>query len=538
MPPGYVYFWEAIFSDFKNLKMIGNNIEHREYQYDLAKKVVNNIVLFHICYLACEMRIGKTIIALLAAKSLNKKSILFITKKKAISSIQGDYEKIGFDYDVNFLCTNFEQLSEQHTKGGWDLIIVDEASCLGQFPKPAERTKLLRLICVQLDVIYLSGTPTPESWSQIYHQLWISSFSPFYEYNTFYKWAKDYVDVHIKHISTHTINDYSDADQKKIWEKINHFFITYSQKDAGFKQPDVVDVIKYIPMSEGKQYLIDTLKKDRIVYGKHGDIILADSGVKLMGKIHQICTGTVIAEPEPMKEGQTKENPAKYISFEDSKARYIKENYVNKKIAIYYVFQSEKTQLEWNFAGQITEDPIEFNHSTDKIFISQVQSGARGINLETCDYIIMYNIHFSNEIYWQVRARLQSMHRSDPPEVHWIFTKGGIEDKIYKRVINKQDYYLGYFMKDFFSGGIEFKEEKQIEIPDSSAKEKFRQSLKKIIDKLTEKTLKENKFEKADNGQLFWKAPDGKLTIYADTFGQLQNKVNLWKFVNKKLLEG
>jgi hypothetical protein len=36
-------------------------------------------------------------------------------------------------------------------------------------------------------------------------------------------------------------------------------------------------------------------------------------------------------------------------------------------------------------------------------------------------------------------------------EVYWIFARGGIEDKIYKTVLEKKDYTLAYFKKDFLS---------------------------------------------------------------------------------------
>jgi hypothetical protein len=33
--------------------------------------------------------------------------------------------------------------------------------------------------------------------------------------------------------------------------------------------------------------------------------------------------------------------------------------------------------------------------------------------------------------------------------IHWIFSKGGIEDKIYEAVMNKKDYTTYHFKKDF-----------------------------------------------------------------------------------------
>ena len=36
-------------------------------------------------------------------------------------------------------------------------------------------------------------------------------------------------------------------------------------------------------------------------------------------------------------------------------------------------------------------------------------------------------------------------------EVYWIFSKRGIEDQIYKAVVNKKDYTLNHFKKDLLN---------------------------------------------------------------------------------------
>jgi len=36
-------------------------------------------------------------------------------------------------------------------------------------------------------------------------------------------------------------------------------------------------------------------------------------------------------------------------------------------------------------------------------------------------------------------------------KVYWIFSKGGIESKIYKAVVNKKDYTLRHFEKDLLN---------------------------------------------------------------------------------------
>lgn len=167
-------------------------IQLRKYQNNIAIQAAYKLVAFGCCYLSMECRTGKTITALSAADNFDAQSVLFITKLKAIPSIKADYEAlkpVSFQLDV----INYE--SAHKAKGKYDLVIIDEAHSLGAYPKPSKRTQEIKSICERLPVLYLSGTPSPESYSQLYYQFWVCDSSPWKEYKTFYKWAKVYVNV-------------------------------------------------------------------------------------------------------------------------------------------------------------------------------------------------------------------------------------------------------------------------------------------------------------------------------------------------------
>ena len=403
----------------------------RDYQISISQRAAVTLELHHMVYLSMEVRTGKTITALETARLIDAKRVLFVTKKKAITSIEEDYRSLvpGFYLDIS----NFEQLHRYPDT--YDLVIIDEAHSLGAFPTPSQRVKDLKRICKGRKIIYLSGTPTPEGWSQIYHQFYVSSFSPFAEWPSFYKWAKDFVTVKAKYFYNRQVNDYSFANKEKIDQHCSHLFISYSQKDAGFEQ-HVTETVLYVDMKPSTYKLIETLKRDRIFTGKDGQVVEADTEVKLMQKVHQICSGTVITDQTAM-------------SFDDTKAKFIRERFKGQKIAIFYKFQAEKAMIQWAFGMKTTESPEEFRDSDDLTFISQIQSGREGINLATADALVMFNIDFSAVSYWQARARIQTKDRENAANVYWIFSRGGIEDKIYKAVHDKKDYTLNYFKKDY-----------------------------------------------------------------------------------------
>jgi hypothetical protein len=407
----------------------------RDYQESISTDAAKMLQWLKICYLSMQPRTGKTLTALAASEKFGAKWVLFLTKKKAISSIKSDYDKLGPSFKL--ICTNYEQIYTLSPSYEFDLVILDEAHGLGQFPTAAERTKELRKLCVDKPIIYLSGTPTPEGYSQLYHQLYVSSFSPFKEYASFYKWAKDFVTVKKKYFYNREINDYSNADKEKIEAMTKHLFISYTQQEAGFEQ-EIKEVVLKVPMAKGTYFLADYLRKHRVYIGKDGQEILADTEVKLMNKMHQIFSGTVLTES---KDG---------IVFDNSKAKFIKEHFAGKKIGIFYKFQAERIMLISTYGiDRLTEDPAEFNACDNKAFFSQIQSGREGVNLATADCLVFLNIDYAAVSYWQARERLQSKDRAKEAVIYWVFAEGGIEEKIYSTVLGKKDYTLSHFKKDY-----------------------------------------------------------------------------------------
>lgn len=405
----------------------------RDYQIDISSRAVDILRQHKIVCLAVEVRCGKTLISLEAARKYGAKKVLFVTKLKAISSIEQDAAALQPEYHLTII--NFESL---HTViDVFDFVIVDECHKTAAFPKPSVATKLLRQIIGKNPCILMSGTFTPESYSQIYHILWVSENGPFAASPNFYKWAAEYVTVKKKYYYNREIKDYSNADKDKIGLATSHLFLSFTQSEAGFEQ-SVVEEIVTVQMSEGTYLLADYIRRHRVYIGREGQELLADTEVKLMQKLHQIYSGSVIDET-----GQGN-------GFDLTKAWHIKKHFAGQKIGVFYKFKAERLMLITVFgADRITEDPMEFNSCADKVFISQFQSGREGINLMTADCLIGFNIDFSAVTYWQFRARMQDKNRTKEAKLYWIFAEGGIESKIYERVLEKKDYTLSHFKRDY-----------------------------------------------------------------------------------------
>ena len=403
----------------------------RDYQVDISEQAIQIIKDFGLVYLAMQVRTGKTITSLHIASLYGAKKVLFVTKKKAISSIQDDYDNSLCIYDLDII--NYESVHK--AQQNYDLIIIDEAHALGQYPTPSNRTMELKKICAGKPIIYLSGTPTPESYAQLYHQFWVSTFNPYKLFKTFYAWHKEFGIPAKKYVFNREIADYSKVKQERIQIDTAHLFLTYTQEEAGFEGL-VEEKILYVPMSDKIKWAIGKIIKDKLFKTKDGEVILADTAVKEMQKVHQICSGSV----------KTEDGNA--LMFDDTKAKFIKERFKGQKIAIFYKYIAEGLQLRYTYEALVYDDPMAFNEASGPaVFISQIQSGREGINLSTADALVMYNIDFAAVSYWQSRARMQTKDRTEASKVYWVFTQGGIEDKIYKLVQSKKDFTLSHFKK-------------------------------------------------------------------------------------------
>ncbi len=403
----------------------------RDYQIDIANQAFKILTDKKIVYISAQVRTGKSLMALETAKLYGANKVLFLTKKKAISSIIGDYND--FNYSKHFSIEVMNDESMHKLLGDYDLIIHDEHHRFGAFPKPGAGTKLFKKMFGAKPMIFLSGTMTPESYSQIYHQFWVSGYSPFKQYINFYKWAADYVNIKLKNLGYAKVNDYSDAKYDLIYPIIKPYIITFTQEQSGFTT-QVIEHIIPVEMQPVTYNVINRLRRDLVVTSSDGRTILADTSVKLQQKIHQLGSGTIKFE----------DGSAKIIDY--SKANVIKEKFSDYKIGIFYKYKEELTMLKEVFGDKLTTELEEFNQ-TDKWIAYQYLSGREGINLSKADYLVMFSIDFSATTYFQARDRMTTKDRLNN-EIFWLLSTKTLDTKIYKAVMNKKSYTNTLFKKD------------------------------------------------------------------------------------------
>jgi molybdopterin/thiamine biosynthesis adenylyltransferase len=322
----------------------------RDYQIELSNLACKKLKELGVVYLNMEVRTGKSLIALQCAKLYGAKRVLFLTKLKAIPSVKGDYDKLDPGYEL--VVINDESMHK--VDGEFDLVIHDEHHRFSSFPRPGKYTKMFKERFSSHAQIWLSGTASPESWSQLYHQFWVSNNSPF-KHKNFYSFARDFVDVRQRVLPQGVINDYSRGVGEKILPVIEPYMIRLTQKEAGFVST-IHEKFCYVPMPAVCKRICDRLMETGVVAGKTGTIS-AENAAALLQKVHQVCSGTIILDEEP-------DGSRKSIIISDAKAQYIAKTWPTEKLVIFYTFKAELTLIKNVLGDRVTTDVLTFQEDS------------------------------------------------------------------------------------------------------------------------------------------------------------------------------
>lgn len=409
----------------------------KSHQAEAVQRGATMLRRNRILCLTFWMRKGKTLTALAICDKCLVNSedakVLFISELEPLPSIRSDYammEKPSFELAT----VNYESV-HKYLDYKPNIVIIDESHKIGQYPKPGVYGQRVKKICEGRAVIYLSATPTPESGSQIYHQLWVSSFSPFAKWPTFYIWAREFVNITQDNIKGVMYNNYDKADFKKIMAYLSPITIVVGKDDGedDGQLSEIEEQVIEIDVSPECAIMYRAMKANKIVYGPRGLVAISNSGGELDNKLAQIASGT-------LKFSETIKGPceAEAIVIDTSKADFIRSYFFGRKLAIMYRYIAEGDVLRKYFPNHTTDFKL-FNERNDLTYINQIRSARVGINLATADYIVMYNVEESSISYLQGIARGQSMHRKEPSRVAFIFSKLGIERKIYDSARSKTE---------------------------------------------------------------------------------------------------
>jgi len=397
--------------------------------YDHQKQMIKDarpiLEEFNLVCIAAETRTGKSLATIFLLKDDYKK-ILVLTKKKAIDSWNSD---LNLAAAKNFTVINYESIHKLENSF-YDVIVLDESHSIGSYPKPSKRAAQVKEIAEDKKIVYLSATPSAETFSQLFHQFWISSYSPFFE-NNFYSWYRFYGEDDSIMIQGRMMKQYKAAKQDLIMQDINHLIVSMTKKKANFEVL-VDEQIHMIEVNPNYLESIKHLKRHRIVRVDDHDVV-AETAPGLMNKLHQLSGGTI------------KINNRLSLITSDHKVEYIKSCLgSDKKIVVLCNYIKERELLLSRLENS-TDDVDEFKNEDYQYFVGHIKTFSEGVDFSYADSMIIYSLNFSATTYLQSKERLANKKRVKPIVVHYLFTKDTVDEYIYKAVSSKMNFTSKYY---------------------------------------------------------------------------------------------
>lgn len=388
-----------------------------KHQVDISSQALDILRKHMIVYLAMQERTGKTLTSILICEQTKCNNILVITKKKALVGWIDTLSK--YKHNKTYECINYESLHKCTFKP--DLVIIDEAhSNLGAYPKVGKTWKEVYKFTKGKPIIYLSATPSAQTYAQLYHQFKLSSWSPWIKYPSFYNWHKDYGIENIIYLGGRQIKQYNEVKSEKVMKDVEHLFISYTRTELGFEhEPN--DILHYIDLSSEIREYYNSLLKDRVATVT-GTEVIADTVMALRTKLHQIEGATLKQEDRNI-----------FLSKID-KIDYILKTWGDSdNLVIFYQYQNELSLLKQTFKSAT---------------ILQGTSFAEGVDLSMYETCVVYSMDFSTAKYTQRRARQCNMKRDTPIDFHFLLVKGAISEQVYQTVaVNRTNFVDSYFNK-------------------------------------------------------------------------------------------
>ncbi len=391
-------------------------LPHQDLYSDKAVEILNK---YGLCYLMFEPRVGKSYTAILTAEKMQDiRNVLILTRKKAIEGI----EKFLHNVSKNYTVTNFEQ-SHKLNSEDYCFIIIDEASSISAFPKPSNVTKNIRKLAYDKKVLFLSGTPFIESPSQIFHQFYVTNYSPFSNYKNFYSWHKDYGIESSIFVAGRNIKQYNKC-KPELLDEVDKYCLKLTQSDIGIESK-AEDELHFVELSERTKKIYNTLQRKKVisVYDVNQNVvkIVCDNVIKLRMTLHMIESGCFKVDDNYYELGNTE------------KIDYIKKNFK----------ETENMVIMSNF---VQERELLKKHFKKARILSSI-SNSMGVDLSKSDSFIIYSQSYSGTHHVQLRDRIVNMNGSTSNKVHFILTKNAISHQVYIATSNKKDFNNSLYLR-------------------------------------------------------------------------------------------
>jgi len=349
-----------------------------------------------------------------------------VTKRKAI--INGDAEFVIINYD------GVETVEQEIDKGGFDLIVVDEANAYKN--TSTKRWKCLnRLVGPRTWLWMLTGTPAAQSPTDAYGlaKLINPAGVP--------RFASSFKEMVLLKVSQFRWIPKPEA--TTIVHRVLQPAIRFSKEDC-LDLPEMTYVRRQVELTaQQKKYY--KLLKDKLIVQAGGEQITAVNAAVAMSKLLQVACGAVYTDDGEIIEFDIKHryNVLKEVIEESS-----------QKVLIFVPFKSvinlisDKLTTD-GVTSEIIRGDVPVNQRTEtfkrfqetphpKVLIIQPQSAAHGVTLTAANTVVWWGPTASLETYAQANARVHRAGQRHPSTVVQL-AGAPVEHHVYKLLDNKID---------------------------------------------------------------------------------------------------
>lgn len=284
--------------------------------------------------------------------------------------------------------------------------------------------------------IELTGTPAPNGLLDIWALIWLldggqrlgenitafrtQHFNPGRRTPEGYPYEWDLIEGH----------------QEIIHNKIKDVAISMTKKDY-LDMPDFIPNIIEVDMTPKERAIYNQLKKDKILPLVNGDVIESANAAVLSGALYQLANGAIYAD----------EDRKEIIELHKHKLNALGEiidGSGGQSILVFYWFKHDLIRLQKQFPDAESfngkpEQLARWNAKQIPVLFAHPASAGHGINFQHGGHImVFFCVPRSLELYLQSIARLHRNGQTETVIVHYIKTRGTVEDRIMKTIDEKQ----------------------------------------------------------------------------------------------------
>ena len=402
-----------------------------------------------ICLLSGECRSGKSFTALEVANRVGG-DVLFITKKKAMASVEADALALGMTCRLTTI--NYESIHKvEVTK--WSLIVCDEAhSSITKRGKPSSTYLKVQTHFMQSGAMALmmSGTLFPETYAQAYPIVAVTCRGPWLQFRDFYSWWNQAGHYKTKASGGYgiagatkriragmTAPDYDQVNEAKILNDIKPFMVKMTRLDAGF---DVVksEVKAFSYRNDKMEHITKNIMKDGYIQvmdtqGIHRECVYEGPAQRLQGA-HMLTGGTLIDEAGEAFVLNDRYSPV----YRWGACRAFIQDHGGKQFAIMTTYIHERIYLLELWGDEATDDYEAFKAGGFRYWVCSLMKHSMGFDLSWMDGCqILYSIPWSGSHWAQVGDRQLKHDRTEKAVVGVPLMIGGLDNYVYKGVTEK-----------------------------------------------------------------------------------------------------